>query len=432
MEDTSNYPNIQNYFSAFDIEDFLKRNDPTLNLSEISTEFTSIVGAIKYYIENTDFRGTIPFNLRNDIDSSYIQNLTGFINNVISDRTTPSTFVAQKPSRITSEFRPYHQNLYEYLYKPYVAYRASIEDVTTRNARFKEVVDIYQAEKTALTTELAGLKDQTNEFKRDYADLIKRVSSDITTADLGDYFHRLYNGKTIAEEARSHEDLKEQSLKKAPLRHKTLLLTTAIVSYVLFQNRHSLYTAYQYIVNHLVGFCVGSALVLLIACLTIGLVNRSYIGLLIAKYKLNSSSYQFSANKWAIATILFSASAAIIGFIVIRLETSGGGEITWQEIVLRAGVLLAPAYLARISMANYRANRHQAVLYRHRATVFSNMVGLENTINRDSNSAEMKKLYSEVTAFMFAMGDTGFLNKDQGAGNNDDMFGVIKDYFGKG
>jgi hypothetical protein len=164
----------------------------------------------------------------------------------------------------------------------------------------------------------------------------------------------------------------------------------------------------------------------------VGLVSKNYVSLLISKYKLNSTSYQFSANKWALATILFSASAAMIGFIVIRLETSGGGEITWQEIVLRAGVLLAPAYLARISMANYRANRHQAVLYRHRATVFSNMVGLENTINRDSNSAEMKKLYSEVTAFMFAMGDTGFLNKDQGAGNNDDMFGVIKDYFGKG
>jgi hypothetical protein len=242
MEDSSNYSNIQNFFSSFDIEDFLKRNDPTLNLSEISLEFSSIVGAIKYYIENTDFRGTIPFNLRNDIDASYIQNLTGFINNVISDRTVPSTFVAQKTSRITSEFRPYHQNLYEYLYKPYVAYRASIEDVTTRNARFKEVVDVYQVEKTALTTQLSELKDQTNEFKRDYADLIKRVSSDITTADLGDYFHRLYNGKTIAEETRSHEDLKEQSLRKAPMRRKMLLLTTTIVSYVIFQNRMGLYT----------------------------------------------------------------------------------------------------------------------------------------------------------------------------------------------
>jgi hypothetical protein len=431
MEDTPNYPTVKNFFDSFNVSDFTRSNDGLTSLSEIEVELSSIVAAIKYYISNDDFRGSIPFNIRNDLDSSHIQSLINFINNIISDRGSPPNFPAQKQSRIVNEFRPSHQTLFEVIYKPYLAYLASIEDGKEKESRLKKAMDAYQSQAASINQLFQRVRDESSEFQKTHASLLKKVNANLTASDLGDYFHKLYNGNTLTQEVKRQEKLLKVS--KSDSEGIDLKARMAILLFLAFTLSIGIGPKLPELAGntkeHRIGFIQSlSALTLLVLMSVISTlyVYRKTITRAVSLYRLRSSSYQSSANAWVFAAIIFSLVAALIGVVVIKMEAADGQSITWEEIALRAGILLAPAYLARISMANYRANRHQAVLYRHRATVFNNLVGLENTINTNENSPEMKKLYSDVTAFMFAMNDTGFLNKDQGAGSNDDMFDAFR------
>lgn len=465
MQEGQNFSSYLNRFNNVDKHTVLDSreqiNYPYRNFLE------SLYSRLDTYFNNSDFRSQIPFDIRTNVEDGYLSSTLSYLETIASwqrDGRTPinGSNIESQISMLGSNIQGFDQmiGMYYYTFNNNERY----EVLNRANEHVEALMSNVANKENELSFTISNTLEQARSKSKEYEDKIKElteyfesnVSTDISKSKnslseiesiakeaglissgiagnaLADNYHRLANGRTIKEQSEFQAEKKERSGRLINKIGLESAMKFSFVSFVSLYLTFILITESKIQLNNWTGGALYSGLAVLSVILIV------YIFISLAKVFNNNfkGGHERTAYLWmigAIASTLFTAGYS--GLLVLQM--SANGSITWEEIIPKVIALLAPAYLVRLCIQNYRANSHLAVQYMHRATVMSIAEVYSKATNLDSSekgnpdldkaSVEARMgILTEAAKIMFAQSESGYITQKEGAGSNgDNMIEVV-------
>ena len=127
---------------------------------------------------------------------------------------------------------------------------------------------------------------------------------------------------------------------------------------------------------------------------------------------------------------IIGAVAAVLGtglYAAILLSNFDGSS-GLNDLVPKVVSLLAPAYLIRFCVQNYRANKHLATMNSQKALAARSLLAYTSNLSTSDESLKLSNygvigdIQKSVAAIIFDPGETGFITTKEGAGATDSFF----------
>ena len=457
MQETPNFTNYQARYNSVDRYTVLDSREVIANHDRKFLE--SLYVRLDLYFGNSDFRYQIPIDARVNLEDGYLTSVLSYLENIANWQRDGSTPV--NGSNLTSQIQSINSILPtvdQILSGYYYTYFSNDEPLGKKVQSIQSLAANAEQEVQSLHDVVENIKNQANDRKQAYdaslSDLESRASVELEDSksnanqvlnninqvltkaqlllgrasghQLGDYYHKLANGRTSQQQAKFNAEkgkkfegfINALSLKKFIL--AAIILVPIAYSVVMFV----IYNPIQ--INAWLGvllIIVGSAATL---AALFYLVVRSIV-LFGSRFP---GGHERTSVLWMIGAIVSTIFTAIYSGLLIR-DLATSGPITWEEIIPKVIVLLAPAYLVRLCVQNYRANAHLMVQYMHRATIMNIAESYSQATAPDANKSNEPDLVkishearmmilTDAAKIMFAQSESGYITQKEGAGGNGD------------
>lgn len=391
MPDTPNFIPYRTRFEQLDLATVLDTSPP------IDEPYRTILSDAhakvqRYFVED-QFRQSLTTSRRNNIESQ-INAVLDQLNQIAQYRS--QGVLPQNIEGITNNIQAYLDEIDMRFTQPLITYQLQgNEDLAAtigeaRDASRKISVLKSEAESTLETAKLlVGMGAGTK---------------------LADFYQRLATGRTVDEEDKYHTAKPQTNLKKI------LWILSAAVLLGLF-SADDIYEGFVSVKD-------GGAIPLI----RLGIVGVGLLSLLSAFIlkKINQSKpggHERAAAGWALGGVVAVVITAIYAAFLVRELGSDPG---WEQIIPKLVGLLAPAYLVRFCIHNYRVNMHLAVVNVHRATVsrvargFADQIATQHDTLRREELQAQGAVIEKAAEVVFAPAETGYITTKEGAGNASD------------
>lgn len=454
-------PNFTSYLNRLQSADRATVLDGRENISGADRRFLeSVYERFELYFSDIDFRSQIPLQTRQYVEDNVITNILSYLETIASwqrDGVTTVTGVnlTGQIQNITNQIAPFDNQIAGY----YFTYLFNTEPLGKRIQEISSFKLAAEQESQSLSSVIDNVKEQVNSRKGDFDNALSDITVDATDAlgdqkkkgneilesienlltkaklligasaglKLGNYYQKLANGRTIAENDK-YIDVRGKSLneflaKFSPKRWAAYIAGASLIAYSLA----------MYVINNPIKLGLWESVFILV--LGIGMAVFGLLYLTIKALHVFNLRYKGGhargAALWMMGAIISTVFTAIYSSLLVH-DLSANGKITWEEIIPKIIVLLAPAYLVRLCIQNYRANAHLEVQYMHRATIvniaesYSDATTLDDPSERSNDelvkiSLEARMtILTEAAKIMFAQSESGYITQKEGAGNNGD------------
>lgn len=420
----------------------------------------SVYARLKLYFQDEDFRSQISLQKRQFVEDNYITNIFSYLETIFSWQQDGATQInganlQSQVNNIAEQTVALDTQISGYYY----TYFSNDEPLGKRVQEISALIAAAENERDNLKNVVENVKDQVNGKKDEFDKEVAKISSDASesleskkkAADktlasistildnakllagiagghkLANYYQKLSNGRTTDE----NDNYTESQGKK--LRERLDKLEFKKIAAYFGIAALATYPLTIYILTHEIKFDLWSSVFILIILGSVILfgITYAFIQFLQAFNNYYRGGHARSSAIWMIGAIAATIVTAVYSSVLVH-DLSANGKITWEEIIPKIIVLLAPAYLVRLCIQNYRANAHLQVQYMHRATIvsiaetYSDATALKDPRDQDNDSmraiaieAKMQIL-TEAARVMFAQSESGFITQKEGAGNNGD------------
>lgn len=439
MQETAEFNNLQLRFSDYPKER-IQGTVPTelgvLNAEKILID--RMYELLDLYFGNISFRENITLRFRQNTLEPQITTVLNLFDQAIQNRAQ-GTF---QPNRqgIIDGIQDQITDL-EKQFTPYLVRDGFISSLKNAPAEVNEILN---------TTKIQGQKTVKNidDIYNNVKDASIKVSKLIDTAvgsTLGDYFHKCYNGRSIADQE-DWDNNKKQSTNsinsawtKVSDYYKenqeivvvlsvVLSIFACIMLYIFIPKIIEFFSEYREMLPlNTAPLHDYRALALLLVLLILG-------GILIYKVfdRKYPGGYVRSAASWFILTgfVLFMSMLLVIfktdRLIGILNNPSATQSNNIIELVIANIIVLAiPAYAIRVCLVNYNASKHQAVLNLHRVNVLRTFPLILKESESNNNEQTRAVVYAALAESIFKPGATGHINRGQASDNSSQ--GFLKD-----
>ena len=395
MQETPEFPQYQSRFQAFN-EDALINNQPAITDTQHIATIRRAFEVIGQYFSDVAFRETLTIARKRNIESQINAVLSQF-DQIVSLRAN-----GQMPGNLEGSINNIQANMDEIDLRfttPYETYLLS-------NKR--------SAAKTAAALDAAEVKASRAadklEAKLAEVDLLVGQGTDIEFAN---FFQRLANGMTVAK----NEELMAKPKMSSKELAKRYAIFGAVFALVLGLGANEIMTLWQD--DHDLRAYLRIAAFLSIPAIAVTAWLHSWLN------ETRPGGYERAAAIWVVAATLTVLGTGIYAAAVIA---GLGPDPGWNELVPKIVSLLAPAYMLRLCVRNFRANQHLAVANTHRAVVSRAVSGFagrlesaEPSLLSDANRFK-GDMFLKAAGLIFDPGESGFISRSEGAGTSDNFF----------
>ena len=400
MQDTPNFISYKNQFSQYTLSDLIdsreRVQDPTRSFIEETYQ------KIEDYFTDNDYRVTLGFNRKNAIEGQ-IANILSQFEQLRNWQVTGEQIVGANIQNLESNISAYRDEFDVRFTVPYQLYLLqqghSVDNVINEIVTLRdEAKRSEQSTRTSLAK--AGL-----------------IIGEGSVTKLSNFYQQLANGRNSVKQ----QEWLDKPHKNIPVKKISIIAAaSSVVLYLLIFWLISIFRNIQLEVEVVVNVIISiglPALVILIV-LMMSWLNRHYPG-----------GYARTAVLWMFGTILSTAVTAIYAAILVG-ELGGGSG--WEQIIPKIIGLLAPAYLIRFCVQNYKANMHLSVQNTHRATLAQVTKGFSGLIESTNKAFEQDVLNGQTQVVhaaaqvMFTQSESGYITTKEGAGSGDNPLDGLK------
>jgi hypothetical protein len=393
MPETPNINSYRSRFNQFTLSDLID------NSYRIDDPYRSVITdahkKVSAYFSDDAYRSTLTVTKKNNIENQLLNIITQF-EQILSYKNSNITFLMQNIEGISNNIQSYLEDLDMRFYTPYQQYL-----LQNRGDISNLIGNINQAK-----LEGENLTSQIRQTLRN-AELL---AGEGAATDLADHYQLLANGMTKKE----YDQLRSRRIERNSMNDFLFALAlSAGVSLILILGADELIELYKTIVKG----GVKNALILIgIFILLLG-PSAPFVYKWFGK--LRPGGYERAATLWFLAAIVSVLITAAYAWLLVHQL---GGNLGWEQLIPKLVTLLAPAYLIRFSVQNYKANKHLAVLNIHKATVtrvaklFADQIAVSIESLKRDELITRASIVDKAASVVFDPGETGFITTKEGAG----------------
>lgn len=392
-------PNFDQYKARFDsyILDNLV-NDPRAAVTDPNRAIVKeAYDKLNVYFTDKTFRDTLTVTRKNNIE--------GQINAILDQFQQMLTYIGSTPPQLIQNLQGVINNIQSYLedldlrfWTPYKTYQ--LEGGGDVNA---VVADIKKAQREV---EDAKSKAQSS------LSSLNLLTGDAAVQTVSNYFQIASNGMTVQE----YDEFLNLNRR---IDSRKIFATFLFLGISIFAFRNDIDSLAQKIRSDTFDGIVTGVGILLI--------TLSYPIKLLVDWinKTKPGGYERSASLWFMGAI-----ASVIGIgvysSVLFLGFDGTSDI--NKLIPKVVALLAPAYLVRFCVQNYRVNMHLASVNAHKAIAAKSVLAYTDPLSTSDESIKLSSLtirgeiQKDVARLIFDPGESGFITTKEGAGSSDSFF----------
>lgn len=455
MQDTPNFESQRQRFSNLSRHSILDFREQIIGADR--TYLESVLHRLELYFNDSGFRSTVPLMLRQSVEPNF-ENVLSYLQTISSwqqDGATPINGgnLQSQVQNISGQMQIIDQQLggsYFSYFSSQVPLNDFLQQVQAKSSELEssfqnakneieqksiEVTsrrDNFEVNANNLQTTMQGAVDSKQKKLENIDKEIEKLLVDAKLLvgigsgnKLADYYQRLANGRGTKENA---EHLNRQRSTFDWLTKKVFSYIAAITVAVALL----IYIIFMYINFHPVKIDIWGTAALVGAAATIVLIFLVAVSKEAIKLFNNyfPGGHTRTSALWAIGAISTTIFIAVYSAFIVH-EMKLDGTLNWEFFVPKVIILLAPAYLVRLCVQNYRANAHLAVQYTHRATIMSLAQNYSDTTEKVFENDPEQKLAQittqakmdiliEAAKVMFAQSESGFITQKEGAGSGGD------------
>jgi len=406
MQDTPTFETYRSQFSQINLGNLLDQRESVQEPYRSFLEET--YGKLNDYFTDEEFRKTLSITRKNNIEGQ-INNIIAQFNNLQSWQNDGITSVSGNIESIYSNISSYIDDFDTRFTVPRQLYKinsAGNIDAIAQDAKSKSDEIISQSQE-----KLKTVNDAANEVRSTLA-LTEDMVGAYGSKELANYYQNLATGRTT-------ENQQTYTMsQKIPLRLKwvkRLFLVSIPALFLVIIGGAEVIKAINPTREQVIIFSISviTPCLIMLGLLALNAFNKHFPG-----------GYTRSAMVWMIGAIIATIGTAVYAAILV-FEMGSNAE--WAEIIPKIIGLLAPAYLIRFFVQNYKANKHLEVSNTHRATLASVIRPYTKLITHTNPDFEKdlvnarSEIIEAAALVLFSQGETGFLTTKEGAGNSDDM-----------
>lgn len=394
MQETPNFQNYKNQFLQYTVESLV--DNPTIN-EPYRTVIIDAHTKLDQYFTEDQFRSTLSSIRRNNIEAQ--------INNILQQFSQLISFKSN-PVQLQANLEGISNNIQSY-----------IDDV---DQRFSYPYQMYQLQNTENISEIlkdvkskqAAIEAKTKQAT-DTLEAANLVVGGGSSKDIADHFQMLANGR----EAEMVRTMKSEKIKgRVWYLRAARYVFIAIGLALLLRPEVFIWLAHlvmKYPVNSIL--MAAGSLLLLIATSS----NRAVVAFS-NRYR---GGYERSAILWLFGAIVSVIFTAIFAFI---LMWEMGDVKDWSAVIPKIIGLLAPAYMVRFCVQNYRSNMHLMVINSHKAIIARDVLAFMGFVPDSLQALQRESLLAKsdilckASSVLFTPGETGYITTKEGAGNGND------------
>lgn len=406
MQDTSSFEAYRNQFNQLNLNNLLDQRESVREPYRTFIEDT--FGKLTDYFTDEEFRKTLSITRKNNIEGQ-INNIIGQFNNLQSWQNDGSISISGNIDSTYINVSSYVDDLDTRFTVPRQLYKIQVAgniDAIVQDVSNKAEEAINQANQSAEIA--ANAATSTRSTLAATEELVGTFGSQ----KLANYYQNLANGRTV----NAQQDYITLPKNPIPLKwfYRLYIPSILVLFFVvlgLLQFLKVLNPNFEQIITVVIS--IGLPTVILALFVAINALNRHYPG-----------GYARSSVLWMIGAIIATLGTAVYASILVFQMGSSAG---WAEIIPKIVGLLAPAYLIRFCVQNYKANRHLEVNNTHRATVakiirpYTKLINEENPNFEQDRIKSRNNLFEAAAIILFSQSETGYLTTKEGAGGSDDM-----------
>lgn len=458
MQDTPNFPNYLNRFQTINISTVLDGREKITGGSRVLLEST--YDRIKIYFSETKFREQMTVQKKQVIEDNWLNQMLSVYETIAgwqNDGSTPinGPNLESQLNSFTDNLTAFDQNTIGYYYNHLTDTEPLTESVQEINrlkdaanqqandftVRIRTIEEDAAKEKAGFQNSLKELQQKTKDLAennrvvaeqfvdniKDAFENAKLLTGEASGNKLANYYQMMANGRTTDDNQKylnTHGKSLNEFLSKIRIIPAIFILfVISVIIYVpLLSNLYfpvQLADWFKLLIYTLAAFLIAS-ITLTASYYIIKFFNERYKG-----------GHARTGALWMVGALTFALLTAIYSAYLVH-ELSAQRTITWEDILPKIIALLAPAYLVRLSIQNYRANAHLEVQYTHRATVvmIAESYSEATTIKdkQERSNPELLKLSTEArlnivqeaAKIMFAQSESGYITQKEGAGSSGD------------
>ena len=453
-------PNFNTYLSRFRNVDRNTVLDSREVISGSDRKFLeSLYDRLDLYFDDQSFRSQLTIEMRTTIEDSYLTTILSYLENLASWQRDGSTVInganlTGQIQSINSILTAVDQQLSGY----YFTYLSATEPLGKKVQTIQSLVSGAEQESQTLHDIVENIKTQVNDRKQSYDTVLSDLQTDASVVleqqkakgedvlastekvltqaklligrasghQLGDYYHKLANGRTSGEQDQYTKN-KGKGFEKflSTISSKKIIIGAAVLLPLS-------YSVLMFLAYNPIQLNIWTSTLLIVFAVAFLVTALTFVVLKSIKHfsVRFKGGHERTSVLWMAGAILSTIATAVYSGILIR-DLTVSGPITWEEIIPKIIVLLAPAYLVRLCVQNYRANAHLAVQYMHRATIMNIAESYSAATSVDasqSTNSELVKISHEArmmiltdaAKIMFAQSESGYITQKEGAGGNGD------------
>lgn len=395
-QETPNFENLKNNYNSLLLPNLIDNPVETVQ-DPYRSVIRNVYEKIGFYFSEDAFRHTLTIQRRNNIESN--------ISATLDQLQQITSYLSSNPSQLRVNIENIYNNIQSYLeeielrfWTPYQVYLLQGD---------QNLSDTIEGIKKG-AREVQAAADSSEETLR-AAGLLVSLSAE---AEVANYFQRTVNGLDTAE---NDKLLKKKGNFNPDTLFKVLLILSAL-TLLSAQFVTSLISAFD--TSNLQHYFYLAAFVLALAAYP---MKKFFEWLVITR----PAGYERSASLWFIGAFLSVVGTGIYAAVLL---SGFNGTSTLNELIPKVVSLLAPAYLIRFCVQNYRANKHMATMNLQKAIAARSLLAYTRNLStseenlKSQNNAIIGDIQKNVASIIFDPGETGFITTKEGAGSSDSFF----------
>lgn len=396
MQETPEFPNLQTRFNEFSLDNILNSH-PTISDANHRLVLEKAFETLALYFNENEYRSTLTTQRKRNIEGQVSNILAQF--DQIRDQKNNDTIQANIES-VTNNIQSYLDELDLRFSTPFKTYL--LED---------------RKDTSTIITSLQSAQNEAERARKNIQDTLSKANLLVgggSENKIANYFQRLSTGQTV-------EDY-DKSLARPKPATSIIAKACGIVGLLFFLTLFFGADELSQLLNTNVSPAI---LILRIVAVTILMLSPIVFLIIFWLNKNRPGGYKRAAIMWALGAVMAVVGTGIYASVLLlELDNDPG----WEQIVPKLVALLAPAYLVRLCVRNYRANEHLATLNAHRATVARVIDTYVKPMERSQESLlavsldQQSAIYLKAAELIFDPGETGFLSRSEGAGATDNYF----------
>lgn len=389
MQETPNFQNYKNQFLQYTVESLV--DNPTIN-EPYRTVIIDAHTKLNQYFTDDQFRQTLSTTRRNNIESQ-IGNILPQFAQIVSFKSNPAQLQGSIEG-ISNNIQAYVEDLDLRFSYPYQTY------LLQNTGNIAEILERVRSQQSEVETSAKEAKKTVENAQL----VVARGSAQ----DIANHFQMLANGREAETDKAKNN---EESLRIWPY---VAIGVGGVICVLAFDKLIQL--GRVILTYRIESIIIATGLILLL----IAIFGNKGVQAFKERYP---GGYERSAVLWlfgAIASVIFTAVFAFV------LMWEMGNVKEWEAIIPKIIGLLAPAYMIRFCVQNYRSNMHLMVINSHKALIARDASAFSGFIPDRVQAFQRESLLAKsdivckASAVLFTPGETGYITTKEGAGNGND------------